>query len=374
MARKKRTTITEEIITRICELYRDGMSQQEITKELDLGQGTVSKYLKLNNIDTSYIKKDVGTEIIQKYIDGATPKKLSKEYGYAETTISKYLKDNNVDYRGVYKFNSKEKEQICEDYKNGLSEEKLADKYNSNRTTIRNVLKACGVARRNQSEYRRYSLNEHYFDEIDVPNKAYLLGLLYADGNVATNNYTIQIGLQSRDVDILNRMKEELESNYPLYFNEKSKREPNHQDVYSFSIQSKHMHESLCKLGVVPRKTLIITYPDFLPEELHKHFLRGALDGDGCINKPYGKNGKCRIAYICGTSMFCEGVKEVVERQLGIHVSLIKNKNIKKATISGRLQVKKFLDWLYEDADLKLDRKYQLYLKYYCNNGLEEIA
>lgn len=42
--------------------------------------------------------------------------------------------------------------------------------------------------------------------------------------------------------------------------------------------------------------------------------------------------------------------------------------------IAGKHQVKRFLDWLYEDAELYLDRKYRLYLsKYYhelLNNSL----
>ena len=376
MSRKKRTIITEEIITKICKLYKNGMSQQEIAKELDLGKGTVNKYLKLNNIDTSYIKKDIGNEIIQKYLDGVKISHLSKEYGYKDSTISKYLKDNNVDYRGVFKFNSKEKEQICDDYKSGLSEEKLANKYNSNRITIRNVLKEYNVERRDSSNYRLYSLNENYFDKIDTPNKAYILGLLYADGNVSKEKYKIQLGLQERDVDILNAIKKELDAEQPLYFIDKSNI-PNHQNMNYLHINSKHMYESLKKYGVIPKKSLIITYPEFLSEELQRHFLRGALDGDGCIHKPfiYNEKKECgRMAYICGSPMFCSGVKEIVERCLGIHVSLIKNRNIEKATISGRLQVKKFLDWLYEDADLKLDRKYQLYLKYYCNNELKETA
>ena len=97
------------------------------------------------------------------------------------------------------------------------------------------------------------------------------------------------------------------------------------------------------------------------------------MDGDGCIHAPYGKNNHIKSVDICGTKMFCEGAKNIVENILGIHCSIIKtssdiNRNTYRITVSGGIQVPTFLDWIYEDSDLKLDRKYQLYLKYYCNN------
>ena len=378
MTRKKRVKITEEIITKICELYQGGIPSIQIAELLSISQGSVNKYLRLNNIDTSCIKSNIGTVIIQKYLDGHTIKLLHEEFGYKESTISKYLKNNGIEIRSRFKFNDIEKEQICKDYLDGMSEEKLAEKYDSNRTTIRNVLKEKDIRRRGNSEYRKYSLNENYFDKIDTPNKAYILGLLYADGNVSKEKYHIQLSLQEGDRHILEDIRKEIDSSAPLEFRNFSKYNEkynkNTQDQWSLSLHCKHMHESLCKWGVVPRKSLSITYPNFLRDDLQRHFLRGALDGDGCIHKPYGENGKCRLVFICGTPMFCNGVKEVIESQLGVNVSLIQNRKIQKATISGRLQVKKFLDWLYKDVDLKLDRKYQLYLKYYCNNEEEKTA
>lgn len=37
----------------------------------------------------------------------------------------------------------------------------------------------------------KYTINENYFKEIDSPEKAYILGFLYADG--CTSNNTISI-------------------------------------------------------------------------------------------------------------------------------------------------------------------------------------
>jgi len=38
-----------------------------------------------------------------------------------------------------------------------------------------------------------------------------------------------------------------------------------------------------------------------------------------------------------------------------------------RITISGNQQVKKFLDWIYVDSTIHLDRKYKLYQELLCN-------
>ena len=55
-----------------------------------------------------------------------------------------------------------------------------------------------------------------------------------------------------------------------------------------WSIVNKHLWFTLYKLGCVPNKSLILKFPKlsiFLnPKDLVKHFVRGYIDGDGCIS------------------------------------------------------------------------------------------
>ena len=57
-------------------------------------------------------------------------------------------------------------------------------------------------------------INDHYFDVIDTPLKAYLLGFIYADGwichNEKTRNYEFGIELQASDKYILEKINTEL--------------------------------------------------------------------------------------------------------------------------------------------------------------------
>lgn len=320
----KKTTYTKELINELINLYDKGYSAKEIGEKLDLDPSTIIKHLKENGIK---IRK---TKVTQGMID-----------------------------------------RVCKEYQDGLSQEKVAKNNKTSPVTVRRILKNNGIPIRKQEEWlRHYDLNQEYFDVIDTQNKAYFLGFMYADGNVSKSNNAIQIALQARDLHILESFKRELGCvDKPLYLVERSKKNKNHSDIYGLMIKSEHMHDSLCKLGIIPQKTHIIKYPFFISKDLQKHFIRGAMDGDGCIHATNLSNEKeIRSVDICGTYDFCNGLKEVIEGNLGIHCSLIlsnKTSNIYKMTISGRNQSTKFLDWIYEDAELYLYRKYETYLSKY---------
>ncbi|GIM28209.1 hypothetical protein CPJCM30710_08750 [Clostridium polyendosporum] len=64
--------------------------------------------------------------------------------------------------------------------------------------SVARVLTESGI---NTKRKNRYTLNEEYFNIIDDENKAYILGLLYADGYVGDNHFNNFV-LQLKDRDI----------------------------------------------------------------------------------------------------------------------------------------------------------------------------
>lgn len=370
-------------INNILKLWNNGKSMLSIAKELGIDNGTVKNYLVKNGYEIKYIPTKDEIENMKKFYNlGLSINQLHILFNRKGETISKHLKESGII---IEKRKNKLAEEqieilIIEMYNFGLSMQKIMGILKIGKKKVLDILNKNNISIRDNSDYRIYTLNENYFDIIDSPNKAYILGFLYADGCVSKNKYNIQLSLQEGDIEILQKIKYELDSNAPLIFREFSKYNDktghNQQNQWALFIHSRHMHESLCKLGVVPQKTHGITYPDFLLDEFHSHFLRGVLDGDGCIHAPYGNYGKHKMVDICGTQTFCNQAKEVIEKTLGIHCSIIKiNKNgsTYRITISGGRQVSKLLDWIYKDADLKLNRKYELYLKYYYKEK-EKIA
>ena len=135
------------------------------------------------------------------------------------------------------------------------------------------------------------------------------------------------------------------------------------------------MCRTLEKHGMTPNKSLTLSFPD-ISENLLPHFIRGVFDGDGSIYK-HKDNGYTLT--ITSTNDFCMSLKNIVEEKLNIHCGIYDAQNhngiTKVFTISGRIQTKKFLDWIYRDAELFLERKYNRYVQYYfvdlnINNSL----
>jgi hypothetical protein len=198
---------------------------------------------------------------------------------------------------------------------------------------------------------RKYKFNENYFDSIDTEQKAYWLGFLFADGNVYRNQMTLK--LSNLDKLHLELFKKHLQSEHLIY-DELGK-------YSSLVIGSKKFSESLISNGCVRKKSLIIEFP-ILQNDLVRHFIRGVFDGDGCISF-IKKNPKYkRWCIASGSKRFIESIKEVVEKEINYNLKLYKRKNI-YVLVSGKKNiVKSIFDFMYKDATVYLDRKYQKFL------------
>lgn len=259
------------------------------------------------------------------------------------------------------KIDKNEFENIVQKYINGDSLCKLEREYPTDRRTIKKILQEYGVEIRDHShKARKYTLNENYFDNINTPNKAYILGLLFADGCNYMNTNSITICLQERDKSILDKINIEIGSNRFLYFRELSLKNSNWQNTYTLTIVNKHMSSRLNELGMIPRKSLKLTFPSYLSEDLIPHFIRGYFDGDGCICW-----GNSNFVTVASTKEFCETLQKYVSEVLGVKSSILYTQNIESNTrildICGREKMYKFLHHIYEGAELYIDRKFEQY-------------
>ena len=231
--------------------------------------------------------------------------------------------------------------------------------------TVDNIIKKYNLKKFSKSQRRRkYDIDEHYFENIDTANKAYSLGMFYSDGTVGSNTNIISISLQSRDKDIIDKLNHEFGGDRKLTFIELNNKNPNWQNQYMLSINCKVMHDDLIKHGCVPKKSLILEFPKDVDEQYIRDFCRGVFDGDGNISK---NEYRCTLI---STESFCKSLQDIVKKELGINSSIFYCHDEEKSTrifqVAGKYQVKKFLDWLYQDSDLYLDRKYNQYIeKYY---------
>ena len=237
--------------------------------------------------------------------------------------------------------------------------------------SVWNLLKRKGVEFcKDQSKLqRKFPVNEDYFELIDSNNKAYFLGLLYADGcNHSTTN-EVEISLQIGDAHILESFAKEMSCDKPLQIVKRSKPNNNLKDVARFSVSSRKMQSDLISLGVIKRKSLVLEFPkEKFDKKFMSHFVRGYFDGDGCfcpyIAKRHGY--KQYTVNFPAPTQFCNDFQDFLKTELGVTSSIASPARYKNGTkvlaISGH-QVFKFLDYIYTDAELKLERKYQKYLE-----------
>ena len=211
--------------------------------------------------------------------------------------------------------------------------------------------------------YRKHFFNEKFFDEINSEDKAYFLGLLCADGYSSVAKNVTVISLQEKDKDILDMFKEKINYKENLTFIKGGLKNNGkiHQNSYALYLNSKYLSNSLLKLGIDTKKTESLEFNTF--NNFTNDFIRGYFDGDGCLMLP--KNTNSWYFSIISSTKFIKGLKEYIKLELDINSSIYKPKNYQKEvsilSIRGNKQLLKFLNWMYKDSNIYLNRKYQKY-------------
>lgn len=256
--------------------------------------------------------------------------------------------------------------EIIEFYKAGKTNKEIANIFNIHRVTVQRILKRNYIELNSKAQTARKHkiLN---FNDIITNNDAYILGLIWADGNLSKS--CIEISLHEKDKQILTDISNYIYSYEQLGYRDKKSwliEEKIYQSSpqYRFLICSKEITNKLKLIGLCENKSLKIRFP-ILDKKFYSHFIRGIFDGDGCIFISKKYKGTNRVT-IVSNPLFCKDLKEIIEKNININVCIQnKTKNVKQISISGNNQIKKFMSWIYTDSDLKLNRKYYKYIKEY---------
>ena len=249
---------------------------------------------------------------------------------------------------------------IIELYNLGKSQIKIANQFNCSQTLISKILRKNNIKTR--VSVTTYQVNQDFFKAINSQESAYFLGLLYADGCVSVRKcgYTLSIKLQIKDQIIIEKFRDIMSPLSPIKVSDGK--------YCYFRINQKEICQQLIRHGCVPKKSLILKFPETVPDELLSHFIRGYSDGDGCIYNNKLKRGVNTIWKIVSTKDFCERVKDLLKDKLKINssISLSRPNNLVTSVlvVGGNLQVRKLLDWIYYGATVYLPRKHERYLEF----------
>lgn len=208
---------------------------------------------------------------------------------------------------------------------------------------------------------RTYRVDETFFERIDTAEKSYILGFIAADGFIDETRNALKIGLNVKDIDILEKILNSLSSNHPIrHFIKDGKY--NHIII---DIGSKKIVSDLKKLGLYQGKSLTMTgdVVSHIPKSYVRDFLRGYMDGDGNIF--YGKSYSSGVKF-CLTVI---GTEDFLKKTFGAHcitdckISKYKSCNMYAWKVAAKSKVDVCLDYLYKDSVIYLDRKYSQYLQ-----------
>ena len=256
-----------------------------------------------------------------------------------------------------FKPTEKDIEDIINMYQSGLGKGPISKKYHCSLKTVKKILESNNIEMHIRGSVSPYSFNEHFLDELDSPEKLYFLGWAYSDGNVNKAENLFRIGLEASDYKILEDLNKIIESNRDIRIDD---------DVVTLSLTSKYFKERLIELGCIPNKSLVLKWPDFVPDEYLKDFIRGYFDGDGCIFLERNENKIKKAAVtICSTYDFVQGLREILLKKLNISSSISKfSDNSFGCVLCGFNNILKFSNWIYEDeSSIKLERKYNNFME-----------
>lgn len=227
-----------------------------------------------------------------------------------------------------------------------LSTWKIGKFFGYKNVCVINNLKKMGVVLRNRSDANKtIAVNRSYFQQIDTHTKAYLLGLIYADGNISKDSFTL--ALQSPDKPLLEKIAAEIGYSGNLGFRKRQK--INRQDIWTLRVHDREFCDTLKKLGVVERKTSKVSFPYFLNPQFYWSFLHGLLDGDGCVS--LYQNSTRFSGSIAGSPIIIPQIARFVETTIGIHLCARKRKDSNGwACTTHSIAALEFLSYIFKDA------------------------
>lgn len=194
------------------------------------------------------------------------------------------------------------------------------------------------------------SVASDYFRLIDTVEKAYVLGLLAADGNVG-DDAGISFGLQAKDEHLVRFVQSRLAPAHALTRN-------TNRGFASFTFVSHSMASDLAGWGVIPRKSRVLPWPTALGE-FQRPYLLGYFDGDGsaCLSR-HGPRVYPNWSVCSGSAEFLTGLKSYVRSELGVELDKIQHRpksSLSQVAIVGAGAC--IVDhWLHQDG-LGLSRK-----------------
>ena len=235
------------------------------------------------------------------------------------------------------------------DKKRSLTE--VCKKFKIGPNTIKTRMKILGIEYQARRE-RIFNLRK--FQEIDTEEKAYWLGFILADGYLNEDRNFLNIKLGIVDEKHLEKFATFMEEkDYKIKYDIGGAYTRDNPVCY-IDYNSKELVADLKKWGIFQGKSGKEVPIDFIDDNLKKSYIRGLIDGDGCVKNNF-------FSYV-GSIESCQYVKDYFSKWIDYKENC--NYIYKKGTIFTfclkNQQVNNALKEIYLNSSIYLDRKYEV--------------
>ena len=228
---------------------------------------------------------------------------------------------------------------------NGKTIVEISKELRVSRSRFSKYLRDCGI---DSKQNWQFSIDENVFEVIDTEEKAYWLGFWFADGFVSSTRNSVGIDLKPNDISHLEKLKTFLQWKGNIKLEDTRCR---------LNFRNNKIKQDLIKYGCTPNKSLTLQFPRNIPQKLLHHFIRGYFDGDGCLC--YTE--KTLEVSIIGTYNFLKDICDIINIDKNRIYDLNKNARSGRIVLGAKKDIKNFLNYIYQDAHIYLDRKYEKY-------------
>lgn len=310
------------------------------------------------------ITKEDGV-FIREYYQSMPASEIAKNLGLKVEQVRSWASNHGIHKNNRSILSDSEQEFVSCNYRH-MTYRQIADALGYTERQIRGWIN-------NHLEKKNRVFNEDYFSDITLPNRAYWLGFIYADGWIINNpqKYKYEFGMELRRTDkyILEHLCQELGGSHAITDKESNKlikgnRYPSKTQSSVLRVYSKQIVSDLARHGISCNKSHSSVFP-VVGENQFIDFLRGYFDGDGSLSTAT----KNLLRFdITGTNLDCfRYIQSTLGNIYGIHTSIYTHgEHTYKLICFRKADVQRLLTLLYEDpSSIFLVRKHQIYTSYY---------